>query len=156
MKNALLGLVLLTGCTIRAAAPPPTVAIAPDGTQGVYRLFNGRDHMDSLVPGEGGYNTENGGMPLFHAFAAPRPGTIEIRRCYSPRTRDHLLSMDAGRECPPNGYVIEGVLGYVFPVDVANARPVRRCWNGRDHLSTVDPRECVANGYEVEAGFWAL
>jgi hypothetical protein len=117
--------------------------------------------MDSPEPNEGReqtrpYAVENGGKPLFFALRDPQPGTVELRRCYSPRSGDHMLSIDARNECPRAGYQVEGVLGYVYPMTVANAVEVHRCWNRSDHLTARDPQECLVNRYQVEASFWAF
>ena len=112
-----------------APAPiQPAPAIDPDALQGVYRVYNGRDHMDALVPDEGGYTTENSNQPLFRTLRNPAPGTIELRRCYSRRTGDHMFSMDAANECPRAG---------------------------SDHMSVTDTHECSQNRYSIEGGFWA-
>jgi hypothetical protein len=110
--------------------------------------------MDGLVVGEGGYHTDE--RPLFRTLRVAQPGTVELRRCYSSRLKDHMVSLDAYNECPRAGYVVEGVLGYVYPQQVPNSVHVYRCYNGYDGLTALDPRECTANGHRVEGEFWAF
>lgn len=60
------------------------------GTAPLYRLYNGRDHMESAFPGEPGYQTESIlGFPW--PAAMPPRGTQSLIRVYNSATRDHGL-----------------------------------------------------------------
>lgn len=58
------------------------------GTVPLYRLFNGSDHMESLVPGEGGYGTE-GVIAYPWSSPASATGVSEVIRVLNPATGDH-------------------------------------------------------------------
>lgn len=53
-----------------------------------YRSFNGRDHMDTGYPGEGGYANE-GMLGGAYGFASYSFGLERIIRTYNPTTGDH-------------------------------------------------------------------
>jgi hypothetical protein len=76
-----------------------------------YRLFSSPafDHMDSTVPGEGGYSTEG---PLGYLYNTQVAGTAGVRRWYSPSAQDHLTGF-VGET--PGGYQGEAVMGYGYP-----------------------------------------
>jgi hypothetical protein len=156
---------VISGCVVEPArtvyvepapAAQPAPAVADADLQPVYRGFDGHDHMDMLVPGEGGFAMDNGGAPLFRTLRAPRPGAVEIRRCYRAEIHDHMFSIDFTHECPVNHYVIEGSLGYVYLHPFPGAIEVHRCTKGDDRMTTTNPDECIRNGYSVAGGFWAF
>jgi hypothetical protein len=83
------------------------------GTVPLYRLFDSRrgDHMDSLIPGESGYQTE---FVLGNVWTARvEQGLSEVHRYFNPTTLDHLTTFP-GDGLPPAGYRDEGIRGYAF------------------------------------------
>lgn len=113
----------------------------------VYRFFNGQDHFLTIDENEGyraGYRSEG---VAFQTFARRERGLVPLFRCYVPQTGDHFASRDYGCE----GYVQEGILGHIaIEPDRWTPREIVRCFNGRDHLITTNPRECRANRYRIE------
>ncbi len=78
----------------------------------LYRLYNGRDHMDSFLPGEGGYKTE-GFLGSLWTNQRSVPGLGSLERLYNRSTGDHATSV-AGDAL--GGYSVEssfsGKFGY--------------------------------------------
>ena len=62
------------------------------GLSVLYRLYNGRDHMDSFVPGEGGYKTE-GVLGSLWTNQQAVPGLGGIERLLNKSTGDHATSV---------------------------------------------------------------
>jgi hypothetical protein len=87
----------------------PASGELPD-TATLYRLYNGRDHMVSPVPGESGYDTEG---PIGHPWtsSSARPGLTMLTRTFHPVTGDHGLRT-AAQEMP--GYSDEELGLYGF------------------------------------------
>lgn len=83
------------------------------GRTAVYRLYNPSspigDHMDSKMPGEGGYRTE---ALLGYPFNSPLTATKGVRRLYKPTNGDHATVRDGDTI---SGYNGEGIFGYGYP-----------------------------------------
>lgn len=119
----------------------------PAGEINVYRLFNGKDHMLSLDPTEAqdlGYRYEG---IAFQSFAQPDIDSAELFRCFQPGF-GHFASLDPYCE----GQNQEGSLGFLDRRQSRAAhREVVRCYNGSDHLITMNRGECYRNHYRIEA-----
>jgi len=113
----------------------------------VYRFFNGKDHFLTVDENEGYRAGYRGEGIAFQTFARRERGLVPLFRCYTPQSGDHFASQDFGCE----GNTQEGILGYVAAEsDRWAPREVVRCYNGRDHLITTNPRECQMNRYRIE------
>jgi len=88
----------------------------------VYRLFNGRDHMDSGIWGEGGYGVDYS----YQLFKNNGPGRVAIYRCNNVNHGNHFLSHH--QSCEGNGY-LEGLMGYALRSHDGNTRPFYRLYN---------------------------
>ncbi|HZN73639.1 MAG TPA: hypothetical protein VFC00_18360 [Micromonosporaceae bacterium] len=84
------------------------------GTRPLYRLFNPNwyghmDHMESLTPGEGGYQTES---PVGYAYSAPSGafGVSQYRRTFNNCNADH--GSRSGWEPVKTCYVDEPLAAY--------------------------------------------
>ncbi|MEM7182989.1 MAG: discoidin domain-containing protein [Spirochaetota bacterium] len=92
----------------------------------VYRLFNGRDHMASHIPGESGFGTEGS----WYYYRNQQPSSKALYRCLAT-WGDHFVSHDPNCE----GQIKEGKLGYLLQKDPNDGRhvPLHRCFAG-DHF----------------------
>ena len=82
------------------------------------RLYNGVDHMDSVLQNEGGYPYE-GPLAKLLGFQDLEAGLFPIDRYF--KTGDHMDL--AAWESPPAGYTRDGTLGYGWPAQQARAVP---------------------------------
>lgn len=75
----------------------------------LYRCFSGSSHFLSLDAGCEGHANEGAlGFLATQAFASY--GVSDLRRCRSPKTSDHITTLDPN-ECQSAGYVVEGGQG---------------------------------------------
>lgn len=128
----------------RGHRPPPPA----DPVTVVYRLYNGTDHMLSLVSTEGnqvGYSLEG---VAFDLFSNPDRDLVPLFRCVISGTSSHFASTDAACE----GQTTESILGYMG-AQGSDRTPsaIYRCYNGTDHLITLDSSECTNNAYNIES-----
>jgi hypothetical protein len=127
------------------AIPPP------HGPQGrvqqlvpLYRMFNGRDHFQTIDYQEGiraGYRLE-GQIQLF--ANVDRRNAAPLFRCNN--SGYHFVSSSQGCE----GAQSEGFLGYALARQTPGTVALYRCFGRGDHLSTVTPDECSRAGFQIE------
>jgi hypothetical protein len=117
----------------------------------IYRYVNRTTGDHDFVPKQGileplGYEFEN---ITFSAFSSQFDGTHEIFRCLIPSTNNHFISRS--NICEGSQYTLLESYGYLLssPIDNNNLE-LKRCQNGKDHLATVTPQECLDAGYTVE------
>lgn len=87
-------------------------SISLNGTTPLYRLYLGKDHMDSLSPSEGGYSNE-GIIAYGWTSPASMPGLVAYSRAYNWSTGDHMNYITS--EPLPSGYNHDGTAMYGFP-----------------------------------------
>ena len=80
------------------------------GSPPLYRLHSGLDHMDSSIPGEGGYATDG---PLAYPWTSSSTvnGLSSIARMINPSTGDHATASPFAESLYP-GYQLEGMLPF--------------------------------------------
>lgn len=86
--------------------------------------------------------------PAFRLYDRPAPGRTPLLRCRINGHPRHFASTDLRCE----GHVVEGPLGFVLQGAAPGAAPLMRCRNpnGFDHITTIDPGECLRAGYVIE------
>ncbi|KAB5590232.1 hypothetical protein CTheo_6335 [Ceratobasidium theobromae] len=83
-----------------------------------------------------GFCLEDDGRPVWHVFSRQCAccGTIPLYRWYNPEKGDYFYTVDpTGERVGVMGYVMQGLLGYVFPRDapvVGCRKPLYR-WSKR-------------------------
>jgi hypothetical protein len=126
-----------------------TVVPAPVGPVVViFRAYNGGigDHLLSQEIGEGApfWGPEG---PAFKLFPTPTADAAPLFRCSWIGGSHHFTSNDPNCE----GYTNEGLLGWVTQTPKPGLLPLVRCFNGAaDHVTTLDPGECVRAGFGIE------
>lgn len=121
----------------------------------VYRRWNPNlvDHFYTNNPQETGtgYSDE---QTTWGVENTQLDNTIPLYRFYSNSDTDHFYSTTAAT---PNGYVSEGMIGFIFPSTVPGSTPLYRLYryyNGNgDHLYTTSAseRDAAMNmGYHLE------
>jgi len=126
----------------------------------VYRYHNENTHdhlyttnqgeigtVHSGAVGHHGYKSEGIG---FYIFNSHHHGLVPLYRYWNNGATDHLYSSNPGEigvtqsgQSGASGYVCEGVLGYVSPVEFFGSIPIYRYWNGAtsDHFYTTNAGE---------------
>ncbi|MEM7181654.1 MAG: RICIN domain-containing protein [Spirochaetota bacterium] len=106
----------------------------------VYRLFNGRDHMASHIPGESGFGTEGS----WYYYRNREPSSRALYRCLAT-WGDHFVSHDPNCE----GQIKEGRLGYLLQKDPNDGRhvPLHRCMAGDHFVSQSSNCEGYTRGF---------
>ncbi len=134
------------------------------GTQPLYRLIAGSDHMDSILAGEGGYSTEE---TLGNGFTSSgAPGVTFMQRSYNSGNHDHDTQVPgqvlAGYSAEPlgiYGYPRYGTQSTSLTTITANnvTATVNAVaggafwswtWSGNQFLNTAD------NGREMQSAFY--
>ena len=135
------------------------------GTTALYRWNNPRkgshfyttDPTGELAPSSG-YTSEG----IIGYIVAPQqpqqpqqPETKALYRWYNPQSGDYFYTTDpAGEIAPSNGYISEGIVGYIAVSQASGFAPLYRWYNpqSRDYLYATDQTgEAVpSSGYNSE------
>jgi len=126
-----------------------------------------KEEIGTTIPGAVGKHGYKSEGLAFYIFTHHHLGLKPVYRYYKDNMKNHFYTANPDeigtteyRKSGKNGYVSEGVLGYMSPVNFSGSIPVYRyyCNRDSDHFYTVNPEEIGTsqpgltsqNGYTCE------
>jgi len=126
----------------------------------VYRYFHGDFHnhfyttneteIGTVTPGQTGAHNYRFEIVGFTVFTQYHNGLTPVYRYFNPKVNDHLYTTNAAEigttttgKTGNLGYVSEGILGYISPIEFPGGIPIHRYYHTKksDHFYTVNVNE---------------